>query len=97
MTKDTCMQNSELVIIVQLVERFCRFAVDLAEVSSCNVTPRTGSCAFVYKFTVLRLIRCISQADGAKPTHCIAANCSTTNWEGYSLHKFPPDEALRAK
>ena len=100
MTKDICMQNSELVIIVYLLERFCHFVVDLAEVLSCNVTPRTGSYTFVYKFTVLRLVRCISQADRAKPAHCndcIAANCSTTSWEGYSLHKFPPDETLCAK
>ena len=31
------------------------------------------------------------------PRHCVAANCSTTSEEGYSLHEFPQDEALRAK
>ena len=51
MIKDVCMQNSELTIIVQLLERFCRFVVYLAEVSSRNVTPRTGACAFVHKYT----------------------------------------------
>ena len=29
--------------------------------------------------------------------HCVAANCSTTSEEGYSLHEFPQDEVLRAK
>ena len=96
MTKDICMQNSELVIIVYLLERFCRFAVYLVEASLCNVTRRTGPCAFVHKFIILHLVHCISQADRAKPTYCIAANFST-NWEGYSPHKIPPDEALHAK
>ena len=31
------------------------------------------------------------------PRHCIAAGCNTATGEGYSLHEFPRDEALRAK
>ena len=31
------------------------------------------------------------------PKRCVAAGCSTAGGEGYSLHKFPQDEALRAK
>ena len=28
--------------------------------------------------------------------HCVAAGCSTASGKGYSLHKFPQDEALHA-
>jgi len=31
------------------------------------------------------------------PRRCIAASCSTVSGEGYSLHEFPRDKALRAK
>ena len=31
------------------------------------------------------------------PTRCIAAGCNTVSGKGYSLHKFPRDESLRAK
>ena len=31
------------------------------------------------------------------PKHYVAAGCSTTSGEGYSVHEFPRNEALRAK
>ena len=31
------------------------------------------------------------------PRHCAAAGCSSVSGEGYSLHEFPSDDALRAK
>ena len=39
----------------------------------------------------------IFQRDIAMPRRCVAANCSTISGEGYSLHEFPLDEALRVK
>ena len=71
--------------------------VYLAEVSSRNVRPRTGACAFVHKYTFLLLVHRIFQQDIAMPRCCVAANCRTISGEGYSLHEFSRDEALRAK
>ena len=31
------------------------------------------------------------------PKRCVAAGCSTTSGEGFSVHEFPRNEALRAK
>ena len=31
------------------------------------------------------------------PKRCVAAGCSTTSGEGYSIHEFPQNEALHAK
>ena len=31
------------------------------------------------------------------PRRCIAAGCSTSTGEGYSLHEFPRDDSTRAK
>ena len=31
------------------------------------------------------------------PRRCVAAGCSTSTREGYSLHEFPRDDSTRAK
>ena len=41
------------------------FAVVLAEVSSHDIIPRTGSCTFAHRYTISHLVHCIFQQDRA--------------------------------
>ena len=77
------------------------FAVSKAEVTSDLEweLPDLYACQYystrtaTIKDRLKRLLALYKAKRKAMPTRCVAASCSTSTGEGYSLHEFPRDTA----